>query len=113
VKLLFDENLSPRLVESLSDPYPGSKHVHSLELGGADDSAVWEYAKAHGFAIVSKDSDFAERSVLDSDPPKVVWIRLGNCSTEKIESVLRSAHETIRHFIEDDEETCLLLGGQQ
>jgi predicted nuclease of predicted toxin-antitoxin system len=75
VKLLLDENLSPRLVESLSDLYPGSKHVHSLQLGRADDSAVWAYAKAHQFAIVSKDSDFAERSVLDSEPPKIVWIR--------------------------------------
>ena len=63
MKLLLDENLSPRLVGSLSDLYPESQHVHSLELGGADDSALWDYAKAHGFAIVSKDSDFAERSV--------------------------------------------------
>jgi predicted nuclease of predicted toxin-antitoxin system len=44
VKLLLDENLSPRLVGSLSDLYPESQHVHSLELGGADDSALWDYA---------------------------------------------------------------------
>ena len=110
VKLLLDENLSPRLVESLRDLYPGSQHVHGLELGGTDDSAVWEYAKAHGFAIVSKDSDFAERSVLESSPPKIAWIRLDNCSTAEVESLLRSAHETVRVFIEKDEETCLLLG---
>ena len=55
-------------------------------------------------AIVSKDSDFAERSVLESSPPKIVWIRLGNCSTAEVESLLRSAHETVRVFIEEDEE---------
>lgn len=110
MKLLFDENLSPRLVESLSGLYPESQHVQSLMLGGAEDSAVWQYARQHGFAIVSKDSDFAERSVLESDPPKVIWIRLGNCSTTDIELLLRSAHEAVRKFIQHDEETCLILG---
>jgi predicted nuclease of predicted toxin-antitoxin system len=109
VKLLLDENLSPQLVESLADLYSDLKHVHGCNLGGADDNAVWEYAKAHGFAIVSKDSDFAERSVLDRNSPKVIWIRIGNCSTAEIETLLRSVNETIRSFIEDDEETCLLL----
>lgn len=110
MKLLLDENLSLRLVESLADLYPGSDHVHNLSLGGANDSEVWDYAKWHGFAIVSKDSDFAERSVLEKDPPKIIWIRLGNCSTADVERLLRSMHEAIRIFLEEDEETCLLLG---
>jgi predicted nuclease of predicted toxin-antitoxin system len=110
VKLLFDENLSPRLVDALKDVYPESQHVSGVELGGAEDAAVWQYAKRYGFAIVSKDSDFAERSVLESGPPKVIWIRLGNCSTSEIDAQLRSAHEIVRAFIEEDEETCLLLG---
>ena len=110
MKLLLDENLSPRLVDLLSDLYPGSDHVHNLNLGGANDSEVWDYAKLHGFAIVSKDSDFAERSVLESDPPKIIWVRLGNCSTEEVEKLLRSVHEMIRGFLEEDEETCLLVG---
>ena len=110
MKLLFDENLSPRLVDALRDVYPESQHVSGVELGGAEDSAVWQYAKRYGFAIVSKDSDFAERSVLESGPPKVIWIRLGNCSTREIEVQLRSAHEIVRAFIEKNEETCLLLG---
>ncbi len=110
MKLLLDENLSPRLVESLRDLYPGLLHVHNVLLGGADDSGVWAYAKAHQFAIVSKDSDFAARSVLESDAPKIIWIRLGNCSTAEIEKLLRSAHDTVRTFLEKSEETCLILG---
>ena len=93
MKLLFDENLSPRLVSSFFDLYPESRHVHTCNLGGEDDDAGWEYARSHGYMIVSKDSDFAERSVLDSDPPKLVWVRLGNCSTLEVEALLRSAHE--------------------
>jgi predicted nuclease of predicted toxin-antitoxin system len=110
MKLLLDENLSPRLIESLADLYPGSQHVDRAGLGGAEDNDVWNYASIHGFAIVSKDSDFAERSVLERDPPKIVWIRIGNCSTGDVERLLRSRHEAIRRFVEEDSETCLLLG---
>lgn len=111
MKLLLDENLSPHLVERLADVYPESRHVTEVGLGGADDAAVWEYAGRHGIgAIVSKDSDFAERSVLENGPPKVIWIRLGNCSTAEIEATLRSAHDAVRAFLEKDEETCLMLG---
>ena len=99
-----------RLTESLSALYPDSEHVHNVHLGSSDDGAVWDYAKQHGFAIVSKDSDFAERSVLANNPPKIIWIRLGNCSTSDVEHLLRSTHETIRAFIEENQETCLLLG---
>jgi predicted nuclease of predicted toxin-antitoxin system len=82
-------------------------------LGAAADLAVWDYAREQGFAIVSKDSDFAERSVLESGPPKVIWIRLGNCSSLEIEKRLRSSEEIVRSFIEKDEETCLIPGRKQ
>lgn len=110
MKLLLDENLSPRLVYALSDSDSEVTHLHFCNLGSATDDTVWYYAKAHGFAIVSKDSDFAERSFLYGCPPKVIWIRLGNRSTTEIEQLLRSAKELIRTFIEDDLETCLILG---
>jgi predicted nuclease of predicted toxin-antitoxin system len=88
------------------------EHVHSCNLGSAD-NAVWDYAKAHGFTIVSKDSDFSERSFLYGSPPKVIWIRFGNCSTTEIEELLRAAKELIQKFVEDDLETCLVLGRMQ
>ena len=110
MKLLLDENLSPRLVESLADLYPGSEHVDNVGLGATGDGAVWNYAKDHGFAIVTKDSDFADRSVMQGAPPKVVWIRLGNCSTNDVERLLRSQYEAVRGFPEQHSETCLLLG---
>lgn len=109
MKLLFDENLSPRLVELLGDVYPGSRHVHDARLGSAEDAAVWDYAREYEFAIVSKDSDFAERAVLVLDAPKVIWIRLGNCSTAEVEAVLRAEHEAVTAFLERREEVCLLL----
>jgi len=89
VKLPFDQNLSHRLVSALADVFPDSKHVRNVGLGRADDDAVWQYALAQGFAIVYKDSDFHQLSFVRGHPPKVVWIRRGNCSTDEIEALVR------------------------
>lgn len=110
MKLLFDENLPPRLAEVLANLYPGSAHVHECGLGSADDEAIWQYAKDSGFTIISKDSDFQERSVLRGYPPKVVWLRAANCTTAQIESLLRTARPLVARFIQEDEESCLVLG---
>jgi predicted nuclease of predicted toxin-antitoxin system len=112
VKLLFDENLPPRLSETLSSVYPGSIHIHECGLGSTDDSAIWQYAKEYGFAIVSKDSDFQERSVLLGSPPKIIWLRVANCSTSEIEKLLRAAVPVIARFINEEEESCLVLGSR-
>lgn len=110
MKLLFDENLSPRLAETSADLYPGSTHVHLCGLGSADDSAIWRYAKDHGFTIVSKGSDFQDRSVLHGHPPKHIWLRAGNCSSTEIENLLRATLPTVKQFVEEHEESCLVLG---
>ncbi len=72
MRLLFDQNLSPSLTHILRDLFPGSVHLREVGLQEADDSIVWNYAKAHGFVIVSKDSDFQQRSLLYGAPPKFV-----------------------------------------
>ena len=109
MKLLFDENLSPRLALQLADVFPGSAHVHALGLGGASDEAVWRYAREHGFTLVSKDADFYELSLLRDPPPKVVWIRRGNCSTAQIAALLRAHAGRIAGLTDDPETTCLAL----
>lgn len=113
MKLLFDENLSPRLPRALSDLYPDSTHVHERGLGSADDSVVWQYAKEHGFVLVSKDSDFQDRSILHGHPPKFIWIRAENCSSQEIESLLRAAVAVIKEFVEQDQESYLVLGSRR
>ena len=87
-----------------------SAHVHQCGLGSTDDAAIWQYAKDNGFAIVSKDSDFQERSVLHGKPPKIIWLRATNCSSSEIENLLRAAVTIIARFIQGDEESCLVLG---
>jgi predicted nuclease of predicted toxin-antitoxin system len=109
VKLLFDQNLSPRLVARLSDLYSHSTHVRDVGLERADDSAVWEHAAENGFTIISKDADFHQRSLLYGHPPKVIWVRLGNCRTEDVEDLLRQRVADIRAFKEDAEAAFLAL----
>jgi len=89
MKLLLDENFSPRLARSLADLFTGSEHVESCGSGGAGDDEIWNFAKENGFAIVSKDSDFYDRSSLYGSPPKVIWLRVGNCATVEIETLVR------------------------
>ncbi len=109
MKLLFDQNLSPRLVDLLADFYPGSTHVQTLGLDRAMDDAVWNYARENGLIIVTKDTDFSERSVLLGSPPKVIWIRRGNCSTTTIEHILRRHRADVQQLSTDSEISYLVL----
>lgn len=77
-------------------------------MRGAADVEVWQFARENGFAVVSKDSDFSERSSLFGGPPKVIWLRLGNCTTTRAEFVLRNAVERLQAF-ERGEQDCLVL----
>ena len=90
MKLLFDQNLSHRLVTLLAAEFPDSEHVRNLGMAAASDVDVWACAAEQGFVIASKDTDFQQRAVLRGHPPKVVWVRLGNCSTEDVADLLRS-----------------------
>ena len=108
MKLLFDENLSHRLAEALSDVYSGSEHLRNCGLRGASDERIWQYARENGFVIVSKDSDFSERSSLRGSPPKVIWLRIGNCTTVRAEFVSRNAVGRL-HTFESGSAGCLVL----
>jgi predicted nuclease of predicted toxin-antitoxin system len=102
VKLLFDQNLSPRLVRRLADIYPDSTHVYLIGLDLAPDPDIWEYARDNEFLIVTRDADFSDLNVLLGFPPKVIWIRRGNCTTNEIESMLRSNYEAVRALAQDE-----------
>lgn len=101
MKLLFDHNLSPRLVKSLADIYPDSNHVYPLGLDRVSDQEIWEYARREGFLIVTKDADFSDLCMLLGFPPKVIWIRRGNCQTSAIESMLRRHYADIETLDRD------------
>lgn len=109
MKLLLDENLSDRIINKIIDLYPNSKHVKTLSLTNTDDALIWEYAKANSFVIVSKDSDFHQRSLLYGHPPKFIYLRIGNSPTSKIVQILRDNFVTIAQFHSSEVESILVL----
>jgi predicted nuclease of predicted toxin-antitoxin system len=109
MKLLFDQNLSHKLVHAIADIFPDSIHVRDVGLKAADDSLIWDYAKGNDFMIVSKDSDFYQRSLVFGHPPKVIWIRRGNCSTTDIENILRKHFDDIEAFNQNGSESFQIL----
>jgi predicted nuclease of predicted toxin-antitoxin system len=108
-RLLFDENLAAGLVRRLADVYPDSAHVKHVGLERQPDAAIWERAAAEGFVIVTKDDDFRAWCFLRGAPPQVVWLRLGNCSTDDVERVLRSRLADVRAFCADPAAALLVL----
>jgi predicted nuclease of predicted toxin-antitoxin system len=109
MKLLFDQNLSHRLVGLLAAEFPGSAHVRDLGMSASSDADVWAYAGANGFVIVSKDTDFQQRATLYGAPPKVIWVRLGNCSTAAVASLLQSRLSDAQAFEADAAASFLAL----
>lgn len=109
MRLLLDQDLSPRLVHALADLHPGSLHVRDVGLAAAPDDEVWTYAAEHGLTIVSKDAEFRQRSFLSGPPPKVVWVSRGNCSTRDIETLLRARGDELAAFERDPDAAVLAL----
>lgn len=109
MKLLFDQNLSHRLTEAVRNIFPGSIHVKDAGLDNTPDTMIWEYAKKEGFTIISKDSDFHQRSFLYGHPPKVIWIQKGNCTTDTISKIILNSISHIQKFDENPDSSFLIL----
>ena len=109
MKLLLDENLSDRILPEIIDLYPESSHVKIHGLAQTDDSLIWAFAKEYGYAIVSKDSDFHQRSLVFGAPPKFIFLRVGNCSTIRISELLRANVTLISAFNSDPDASIFLL----
>jgi predicted nuclease of predicted toxin-antitoxin system len=109
MKLLLDENLSPKLIPQILVAYPGSLYIANCGFRKSLDLDVWNIARIHGFALVSKDSDFYNYSILMGHPPKAIWLRVGNCTTASIVDLLLAAKERMEEFDQDPIESCLVL----
>ncbi len=109
MKLLFDQNLSPKLCLKLNTIFSEAFHVSNYSLGLASDLSIWDYAKKNQLTLVTKDSDFHDLSVLLGFPPKVIWIKSGNISTEEIVELFFNKVEKIKDFYLNDHAGYLIL----
>ena len=109
MRLLFDQNLSPKLPISLEKHFDEAVHVQNIGLEASDDIGVWEFAKDKQLTIVTKDSDFNSMVSLFGFPPKVIWLRKGNCSTKQLELILLEHLNVIKEFIRDNKNGILTI----
>jgi predicted nuclease of predicted toxin-antitoxin system len=98
MKLLFDHNLSHKLVRLLADVFPDSTQTRFLDFGTVDDLIIWQYAKTNDFFLVTLDKDFADLALLRGSPPKIIWLRCGNSTVGEVERLLRANLHFIRDF---------------
>lgn len=106
MKLLFDQNLSFKLCQDVSDLFPGSCHVRDVGLTQVDDRTIWSFARANQLTIVSQDADFSDMAMLLGPPPKVIWVRSGNRPRVAIALLLRTYSGLIAEF-EVNDAVCL------
>ncbi|MCG2460084.1 DUF5615 family PIN-like protein [Flavobacteriaceae bacterium F89] len=109
MKLLLDQNLSPKLTAYFTHSFEEIKHVQELNLDKADDNSILEFARSGGFTIVTRDSDLNDLFSFFGFPPKVIWIRRGNCSTSDIRTLNEDNLDRIHLFGNDDENGILII----
>ncbi|MEM7602502.1 MAG: DUF5615 family PIN-like protein [Verrucomicrobiota bacterium] len=107
--LLLDHNLSPRLIEKLEDEFGKIDHVQNLGMADGSDIDIWEFAKAHGYSIVTKDKDFYERSTVVGQPPKVIHLTLGNCSVADCVNAILNRSGQVKDFLQHSSKAYLVL----
>jgi predicted nuclease of predicted toxin-antitoxin system len=107
MKLLFDQNISHRLISLIQDILPEAKQVRQIGLENSSDKQIWEYAKEHDFTIVTFDGDFYDFSLVWGHPPKIIWIRTYNQTTKNLEEILRKYMSTMQDFLKDNDLACL------
>jgi len=101
LKLLLDHHLSHKLITKLADIFPGSTQTRLLGFTRMRDLELWFYARTHGFIFVSKDKDLVDIAILRGAPPKVVWLKMGNCTVSVVEKALRRNQQAIEELAAD------------
>ena len=100
MKLLFDQNIWFRVAKNIQEIFLGAQHVSDLRLEGVNDIVIWSFAKSNGYCIVTFDFDFIDLSTLKGFPQKIIWLRLGNSTTDKLIARLRTDATIIKEFLE-------------
>lgn len=102
MKLLFDQNISPKILKKKIWKDVSLQHVRFVGLQDSPDLEIFLFARANGYSIVTFDSDFFDLSLIKGHPPKIIWIRTGNLTTESISKILLKHSQPITEFIQSE-----------
>ena len=108
MKILIDQNISFRLSPYLKAEFPNILHVKEVGLTDFSDHKIFQFARQNEFiAIVTLDEDFNNLQLEFGTPPKIVWLRVGNCSTKSLAKIILDKAATIKTFLTTTEHDCL------
>lgn len=99
MRLLFDQNISFRIISKINSNFPDAKQVRQLGIENYSDLEIWKFAKENDFTIVTFDSDFYDLANFKGFPPKIIWLRFGNTRTEFIATIINSRSTIIKDFV--------------
>lgn len=99
MKLLFDQNISFRVVRKIIQDFPLAISVWDVGLYEEDDIPIWKYAKENDYTIVTQDNDFDNMYGLWGHPPKIIMIRTGKVSNVDLAKLLISRKDRIERFV--------------
>jgi predicted nuclease of predicted toxin-antitoxin system len=99
VKLLFDQNISFRIISKIETNFPEAKQVRQLGIENYSDVEIWRFAKENEFTIVTFDADFFDLANFKGHPPKIIWLRFGNTTTHFLANIVNTRNSIIKDFI--------------
>jgi predicted nuclease of predicted toxin-antitoxin system len=102
LRFIIDENISWRLKKLLPhwEILPVNEIAQAARLS---DLSIWQFAKSNRYQILTFDEDFSELQNLYGFPPKIIWLRIGNTSTNHIASLLLKKEYELIDFLNNDE----------
>ncbi len=103
MKLLFDQNISFKVAKNSQHLFIDSKHISDVGLSFSLDIEIWEFARNNNYCIVTFDADFIDISALKGFPPKIIWLRIGNTSTNNLILKLQTDLLIIKDFLNNSE----------
>ena len=91
----------------IQEAYPESTQVALIGLEQVNDAIIMQYAIDNGFAIATKDADFYEMNLVYGQPPKIIWLKMGNQSKAATINALLNYQVLITKALLDDDKDCI------
>ncbi len=107
MKILLDQNISYLAIKKLDNLFEEIAQIGRLGMAQTDDAMIWQYARTHGYTVVTFDAYFKERNILSEHPIKIIWLRCQDTSPDYIIKILKNNIEVIRAFFENTHWSCL------
>jgi predicted nuclease of predicted toxin-antitoxin system len=110
MKFIVDAQLPPALARFLTDKGEDVIHVLDVAMMESSDSEIWERAVKDNLVIITKDEDFQIRASVSTIFPKIVWVRIGNCSRKELLNYFEHHWKQIKQELDNGANLVELLG---